>query len=102
MAKCNTRVIWNEGGFGTRPYRLPLLIAYKQITPKSVIASKFAKAILFRIRAAHGRNNPVHFSPVFGKQDFRELAQWILDDHLDAKLHLQLHKIIWGTEATGV
>ena len=63
---------------------------------------KFAKAILFRIRAAHGRNNPVHFSPVFGKQDFRELAQWMLDDHLDAKLHLQLHKIIWGTEATGV
>ena len=73
---------------------------------KFVIGNKedyeFAKPILFRIRTASGSAIPVHFSPVFGKQDFRELAQWMLNDHLDAKLQLQLHKIIWGTEATGV
>ncbi len=40
MAQCNTRGIWNEGGFGTRPYRFPLLIFYKQITPKSVITRR--------------------------------------------------------------
>jgi len=28
MAQYNTRGIWNEGGFGTRPYRFPLLIFY--------------------------------------------------------------------------
>ncbi len=41
MAQCNTRGIWNEGGFGTRPYSFPQLIFYKQITPKSVITRLF-------------------------------------------------------------
>jgi 7-carboxy-7-deazaguanine synthase len=73
---------------------------------KFVIGSRkdyeFAKPILFKIRSFHGRTIPVHFSPVFGRQDFRQLALWMLEDHLDAKLHLQLHKIIWGADAKGV
>ncbi len=35
------------------------------------------------------------FSPVFGKIAFAELAKWILEDNLNIRLHLQLHKIIW-------
>ncbi|MFO8085387.1 MAG: radical SAM protein [Desulfobacterales bacterium] len=63
---------------------------------------EFAKQILWQLRSSNGSALPVHFSPVFGKQDFRKLAQWILGDHLDVKLHLQLHKIIWGADAKGV
>ena len=36
----------------------------------------------------------VHFSPVFGKLDPKTLADWILEDNLDVRLHLQLHKYI--------
>jgi 7-carboxy-7-deazaguanine synthase len=36
----------------------------------------------------------VHFSPVFGKLDPKTLAEWILEDNLDVRLHLQLHKYI--------
>ena len=44
------------------------------------------------------RTNPPLFSPVFGKMDAKILAGWILEDHLNVRLHMQLHKIIWETE----
>jgi 7-carboxy-7-deazaguanine synthase len=37
----------------------------------------------------------VYFQPVWGK-DPKNLASWIINDKLDVKLGLQLHKIIWG------
>jgi 7-carboxy-7-deazaguanine synthase len=41
---------------------------------------------------------PVLFSPVQGKLDPRELAQWILEDQLDVRMQIQLHKLLWGNE----
>ncbi len=35
------------------------------------------------------------FSPVFGLLPPATLAEWILDDDLDVRLGVQLHKIIW-------
>jgi 7-carboxy-7-deazaguanine synthase len=32
----------------------------------------------------------------------RDLAQWILEDHLDVRLQTQLHKIIWEPQTRGV
>jgi 7-carboxy-7-deazaguanine synthase len=46
--------------------------------------------------------NPVHFSPLFEKMEPRLLAGWILEDCLDVRLHLQLHKIIWDPSQRGV
>jgi len=40
----------------------------------------------------------VLFSPVYGALAPRELAQWILDDRLQVRFQLQLHKLIWGEE----
>ncbi len=34
--------------------------------------------------------------------DPETLAQWILEDHLDVRLQIQLHKLIWGPERKGV
>ncbi|MBI1388423.1 MAG: radical SAM protein [bacterium] len=45
---------------------------------------------------------PVHFSPTFGSVEPVELAQWILNDNLPARLQLQLHKYIWPPDARGV
>jgi 7-carboxy-7-deazaguanine synthase len=40
----------------------------------------------------------VLFSPVYGELAPAELAQWILDDKLDVRFQLQLHKILWGEQ----
>jgi 7-carboxy-7-deazaguanine synthase len=34
--------------------------------------------------------------------DLAEIAGWILEDRLPVRFQLQLHKLIWGAEATGV
>jgi len=44
----------------------------------------------------------VLFSPVHGVLDPQTLSQWILEDHLPARLQLQLHKYIWSPETRGV
>jgi 7-carboxy-7-deazaguanine synthase len=44
----------------------------------------------------------VHFSPVHGVLDPKTLAAWILEDHLEVRLQLQLHKYIWSPETRGV
>lgn len=36
------------------------------------------------------------FSPAWGQVESKELAQWILQDHLPVRFQLQLHKILWG------
>jgi len=40
----------------------------------------------------------VLFSPSFGKLEPRKLAEWILEDRLNVRFQLQLHKILWNDE----
>jgi len=42
------------------------------------------------------------FSPVHGKLAVQILAEWILHDNLNVRLHLQLHKFIWPEKDRGV
>lgn len=44
----------------------------------------------------------VHFSPVFGSLDLRQLAEWILADRLPVRFQLQMHKYIWAPDMRGV
>ncbi|MEA2038486.1 MAG: radical SAM protein [Thermodesulfobacteriota bacterium] len=62
----------------------------------------YAVTILHRAKHKALRINRVFFSPVFGKMTPRTLAGWILEDHIDVSLHLQLHKLIWSHEKRGV
>jgi 7-carboxy-7-deazaguanine synthase len=62
----------------------------------------YAKKILNSMDLKPSPISRVHFSPVFGKMDPGLLAKWILADHLDVRLHLQIHKIIWDPEKRGV
>jgi 7-carboxy-7-deazaguanine synthase len=41
----------------------------------------------------------VLFSPAQGQLAARDLAEWILRDHLPVRLQVQLHKLLWGNEA---
>lgn len=50
-----------------------------------------------------GRAEAVIFSPVHGKIDLPQMAEWILEDGLEkVRFGSQLHKIIWGAEARAV
>lgn len=40
----------------------------------------------------------VLFSPSYGQQGARELAEWILADGLPVRFQIQLHKVLWGEE----
>jgi 7-carboxy-7-deazaguanine synthase len=52
----------------------------------------------------HGLEDRVEVlvGPVLGRVDPKDLARWILEAGLKGRLNLQLHKVIWGAEATGV
>lgn len=39
---------------------------------------------------------PLLLSPVHGKLEPRQLAEWILRDRLPVRMQLQLHKLLWG------
>lgn len=40
----------------------------------------------------------VLFSPVHGEKMARQLAEWILEDNLNVRFQLQLHKFLWNDE----
>jgi len=44
---------------------------------------------------------PVLFSPSYHQLKSTDLAAWVLEDQLDVRMQLQLHKILWG-EKPGV
>ena len=48
------------------------------------------------------RSPEVLFSPVWGRVELRDLASWIIDSGLRARMQLQLHKYIWGPDVQGV
>ena len=72
---------------------------------KFVIADRtdydFARQVMER-HALTGRVQAILFSPVHGRLDPRLLASWILQDKLDVRLQLQIHKYIWSPETRGV
>ena len=54
---------------------------------------KYAKKIVYKYDIIC----PIFFQPVEGT-DPKKLSGWILDDGLNVKLGLQIHKIIWGNK----
>ena len=48
------------------------------------------------------KNAQVLFSGVFGKINNQQLAEWILEDKLNVRFQLQLHKYIWDPNKRGV
>ncbi len=49
-----------------------------------------------------GKNCPVMMSVVFGVLEPIQLAEWILEDKLNVRFQLQMHKYIWNPEMHGV
>ncbi len=52
-------------------------------------------AAFIREHGLEGRHRLL-LSPVHGELDPAALAEWILEDRLEARLQVQLHKLLWG------
>jgi 7-carboxy-7-deazaguanine synthase len=61
---------------------------------------RWSEAVVRRHRL-EGRVH-VLFSPAWGQVDPKDLARWMLGSGLDARLSLQVHKVIWGADTRGV
>ena len=48
------------------------------------------------------RCHAVLFSPIFGRIDPRQIVEWILEDKLNVRFQLQMHKFIWSPTQRGV
>ncbi|MCF8067426.1 MAG: radical SAM protein [Desulfobacterales bacterium] len=72
---------------------------------KFVVGSRedydFAKKVSKMTKNSFPQNS-ILFSPMNPALKPEELAGWILEDHLEVRLHLQLHKIIWPNIDRGV
>jgi len=55
-----------------------------------------------RNRTFSDRVNALLMSPVYGELDPAELARWILEDRIPARLQIQLHKHLWPPNTRGV
>jgi 7-carboxy-7-deazaguanine synthase len=62
---------------------------------------QFARDVIRRHDLA-SRAAAVLLSPVHGQLDPRTLSEWMLLDHVPARLQLQLHKYIWPPGTRGV
>lgn len=82
---------------------LDLLAPHDEV--KFVLADRtdyeFARDTVCR-HSLGGRVRAVLFSPVHAALDPRSLAAWILEDRLEVRLQLQVHKFIWGADVRGV
>jgi len=69
---------------------------------KFVIASATdydcAREIVTQYPSLRARTRPPLFSPASPQLDPQLLATWILRDHLDVRLQVPLHKVLWGTK----
>ncbi|MFZ2163401.1 MAG: 7-carboxy-7-deazaguanine synthase QueE [Sideroxyarcus sp.] len=57
---------------------------------------QWAKQVLTEHKLA--QRCEVLFSPAQGQITARDVAEWILRDHLPVRLQVQLHKLLWGNE----
>jgi len=61
----------------------------------------WARALIER-EGVVARAGEVLLSPVHGQLDPKDLVAWTLEDGLDVRVQLQLHKYIWGQDTQGV
>lgn len=61
----------------------------------------YAMAVIDRYRLAD-RPPQVLISPVWGRLELAELADWIVKSGRPLRMQLQLHKYIWGPDVKGV
>jgi 7-carboxy-7-deazaguanine synthase len=81
---------------------LDRLMAHDEV--KFVVCSEEDFAWSAAVVRRHGLERRAHvlFAPAWGRVHPRDLARWLLESGLDARLSIQVHKVVWGPDARGV
>src|SRR6266853_266422 len=115
LAGCNLRCSWCDSEYtfsgGVKMTQEQVLAEVRRLAPvKLVIADRADYEFARDFTRQHGleqRVNAVLFAPAFRKDagperdaancllDPRALVEWMLEDGLNARLGLQIHKFIW-------
>jgi len=61
---------------------------------------RFARRTI--LEHALGERANVLISPAHGEIEPSEIAGWMIEDRLPARLHLQIHKVVWSPDMRGV
>ena len=81
--------LWENLGLLTREDEIKFVLADQD---------DYEWALAVMARDDFPKDVPVLFSPVHGQLAALELAGWLLKDRVQARLQVQLHKILWGEE----
>lgn len=86
------------------PGNLELLTPRDEV--KFVLAGEtdyeFSRSFITANRLSRVGSGNIHLSPVPGRLSPETLAHWMIRDNINARLSLQLHKLIWDPEKRGV
>jgi 7-carboxy-7-deazaguanine synthase len=63
---------------------------------------EWSKSIIQKYGLDPEQGYQILFSPIFGEISYQELVEWVLEDRIDARFQVQLHKIVWDPETRGV
>lgn len=72
---------------------------------KFVVADEGDWLYAKRVIQAHDletRTHAILISPVWGRIDLQQLANWVAASGMNVRMQLQLHKYIWGPDVQGV
>jgi len=94
-----SRNLWSNLGHLTRADEIKFVV-------KDRIDYEWARDVIrdrgLDVRVREGSLGALLISPVWSQIDLEDLSGWILEDGLPVRFQVQLHKLIWGAEATGV
>lgn len=95
----------DSGECGKNDWRNIELLRPERDEVKFVLASRrdyeWSREVLRR-HTLERRCRAVLFSPVWGALEPADLAAWLLEDRLPARLQIQMHKVVWRPDARGV
>lgn len=69
---------------------------------KFVVSNREDYELAKDVIAKYHKKGDIIISPVFDEIEYKDLVEWILEDKLNARFQLQIHKIIWDKNKRGV
>ncbi|GAX88545.1 radical SAM protein [Effusibacillus lacus] len=63
---------------------------------------EWSKDLIRQYNLDPGLGYQLIFSPIYGELTYQQLVEWLLEDRIDARFQVQLHKIVWDPNQRGV
>jgi len=88
---CSKNMLFENFNFLTQKDEIKFIIGNRE-------DYDWAKTII----KGHYKLGTITLSPLYGHIEYESIIDWILQDKLDVRFQIQLHKLIWGQDKRGV